>query len=77
MIVLCWAGSARAQTIPGAVIYQANKLVNISGNAGHIAANNLGDAFYVSQTDNIAYWICLAEPPLRFRWLQVLAAVGL
>jgi sugar lactone lactonase YvrE len=57
MIVLCGSGSARAQTIPGAVIYQANKLVNVNGNAGHIAANNLGDVFYVSQTDNIAYWL--------------------
>src|SRR5580698_1990983 len=57
MIVLCGSGSARAQTIPGAVIYQANKLVNINGNAGHVAANNLGDVFYVSQTDNVAYWL--------------------
>ena len=57
MLVLCGLGSAKAQTIPGAVIYQAKTLVNINGNAGHIAANNLGDAFYVSQTDNIAYWV--------------------
>lgn len=57
MLVLCGLGSASAQTIPGAVIYQTKTLVNINGNAGHIATNNLGDAFYVSQTDNIAYWL--------------------
>src|SRR5579871_3058169 len=57
MLVLCGSVSARAQTIPGAVIYQAKMLVNINGNAGHLAANNLGDAFYVSQTDNVAYWL--------------------
>ncbi len=57
MLVLCGLGSASAQTIPGAVIYQTKALANINGNAGHIAANSLGDAFYVSQTDNIAYWL--------------------
>src|ERR1700729_539809 len=58
--LLLAAGSlhdAQAQGIPAAVIYQAKTLVNINGNAGHIAANNLGDAFYVSQTDNVAYWL--------------------
>ncbi len=49
--------NALAQSIPAAVIYQAKTLVNINGNAGHVAANNLGDAFYVSQTDNVAYWL--------------------
>lgn len=46
-----------AQTIPGAVIAQSKVLTNINGNAGHLAANTLGDAFYVSQTDNTAYWL--------------------
>jgi hypothetical protein len=57
MLVLCGLSSATAQAIPGAVIYQTKTLVNINGNAGHVAANNLGDAFYVSQTDNVAYWL--------------------
>ncbi len=52
---LALLGSASAQTIPNAVVYQSQTLVNINGNAGHIAANSLGDAFYVSQTDNVAY----------------------
>jgi hypothetical protein len=46
-----------AQTVPNAVIYTSTQLVTINGNAGHIAANNLGDAFYVSQSDNVAYWL--------------------
>lgn len=51
------AVSAGAQTIPGAVIYQTKTIASINGNAGHVAANGLGDAFYVSQTDNVAYWL--------------------
>ena len=55
MVMLCGFIPAAAQTVPAAVIYQSKTLANINGNAGHIAANSLGDAFYVSQTDNIAY----------------------
>jgi sugar lactone lactonase YvrE len=57
MVTLCGFIPAAAQTVPAAVVYETATLVNINGNAGHIAANNLGDAFYVSQTDNIAYWL--------------------
>ena len=49
--------SVQAQTTPSAVILKSTTLVSINGNAGHIAANNAGDAFYVSQTDNVAYWL--------------------
>jgi trimeric autotransporter adhesin len=48
---------AAAQTVPNAVIYTSTQLVTINGNAGHIAANNLGDAFYESTTDHAAYWL--------------------
>src|SRR5271170_589008 len=60
LLVLLMTGSLSygyAQTIPSAVIYETETLVNVNGNAGHVAANNVGDSFYVSQTDNIAYWL--------------------
>ena len=49
--------SAHAQTIPSAVVLKSTTLASINGNAGHVAANNAGDVFYVSQTDNVAYWL--------------------
>lgn len=48
---------ASAQTVPLAVVSQSKTLGNVNGNAGHIAANTLGDLFYVSQSDNAAYWL--------------------
>src|SRR5471030_2114099 len=51
------SSGAAAQTVPNAVIYTSTLLTNINGNAGHVAANNLGDTFYVSQSDNVAYWL--------------------
>ncbi len=55
--LLLSAALASAQVVPLAEIVQTVTLTTINGNAGHIAANNLGDAFYVSQTDNVAYWL--------------------
>ena len=49
--------AAGAQTTPAATITQSTTLTAINGNAGHVAANSAGDVFYVSQTDNVAYWI--------------------
>ena len=54
---LAFLGAARAQTVPLAEVIQSKVLTTINGNAGHVAANNLGDVFYVSQTDNVAYWL--------------------
>ena len=58
-LVGCIVVSAmQAQTTPSALVFQAKTVITtINGNAGHIAANNAGDAFYVSQTDNTAYWV--------------------
>ena len=55
-LTVTWS-SVQAQTIPSAVVLRNSTLLSINGNAGHIAANNAGDAFYVSQTDNVAYWL--------------------
>ena len=49
--------SAQAQTTPITLSLASSTLVNINGNAGHVAANSAGDAFYVSQTDQVAYWV--------------------
>ncbi len=59
-VLLAVAGllpGAQAQTIPSANVFQSSTLTTINGNAGHVAANSFGDAFYVSQTDNVAYWL--------------------
>src|SRR5580698_7689169 len=59
-IVLGLAGFlpvAQAQTTPSAVIVQSKTLTTINGNAGHVAANSAGDAFYMSQTDGVLYWL--------------------
>ena len=48
---------AAAQTTPAALVLQNTTLTSINGNSGHVAANSAGDAFYVSQTDNAAYWL--------------------
>jgi len=54
----CIVGSSvQAQTTPSALVLQSKTVTTINGNAGHVAANNAGDAFYVSQTDNTAYWV--------------------
>jgi len=47
--------SAGAQTVPIATVTSSQTLLNINGNSGHVAVNTVGDLFYVSQTDNIAY----------------------
>ena len=49
--------AAQAQATPLAVVLQSKTLTTINGNAGHVAANTSGDAFYVSQTDNVLYWV--------------------
>jgi trimeric autotransporter adhesin len=56
-IITALLPAAHAQTTPSAVVLKSTTLLSINGNAGHIAANNAGDAFYVSQTDNVAYWL--------------------
>ncbi len=55
-VVSGWS-AASAQTIPIAVVSRTKLLTTINGNAGHVAANSAGDGFYVSQTDNTAYWL--------------------
>lgn len=55
--VLGWSAAAGAQTTPNAVIVHSSVITNVNGNAGHIATNSAGDLFYVSQTDNTAYWL--------------------
>jgi sugar lactone lactonase YvrE len=58
LLGLAAAGSgSQAQTTPAAIVLKSTMLLNINGNAGHVAANSAGDAFYVSQTDNVAYWL--------------------
>jgi trimeric autotransporter adhesin len=49
--------AGQAQVVPLTQIVQSKVLTTVNGNAGHIAANSLGDVFYVSQTDNVAYWL--------------------
>jgi sugar lactone lactonase YvrE len=59
-VVAAMAGmgvAAQAQVVPLTEIVQSKVLTTVNGNAGHIAANSLGDVFYVSQTDNVAYWL--------------------
>ncbi len=53
--VFAGAATAGAQTIPVATVTSTQTLLNINGNSGHVAVNTLGDIFYVSQTDNVAY----------------------
>ncbi len=57
LVVILAAGlcTADAQTVPIATVASTQTLININGNSGHVAVNSLGDLFYVSQTDNIAY----------------------
>jgi sugar lactone lactonase YvrE len=56
-LMLAPVSGAFAQAVPVAELVQSKTLTPINGNAGHVAANNLGDSFYVSQTDNVAYWL--------------------
>ena len=55
--VLLGARSVSAQSIPVATASASQLLTAINGNAGKIAANSLGDVFYVSQGTNNAYWL--------------------
>ncbi len=57
LFLLGAASDAAAQTVPVATASASATLATINGNAGHIAANSLGDAFYVSQGSNTAYWL--------------------
>jgi sugar lactone lactonase YvrE len=55
LVILATGLTAGAQTIPIATVSSTQTLLNINGNSGHVAVNSVGDLFYVSQTDNIAY----------------------
>ena len=57
MLCLFGAANVAAQTVPAATASASATLATINGNAGHVAANSVGDAFYVSQGSNTAYWL--------------------